>query len=134
MKGNFESRALNYLFLLVESIVLHMSLIPQNVMLENNNIKVWLLVSSISQSGKDACGCSYGKQESPRSRISCSSHLSAHTSAFFQVQHSDQAWQTCKEQDQENSEFSWHHAADDFYLFVADFVCPFKLPVFYARS
>lgn len=86
-KELLNTTTLNYLILLKGKIGLHMSL-------WFIKIKCWstkwgqLLVSSISVSGKDARGCSHGEEESPRSRISCSSHFSAHTSSFFEVQHS----------------------------------------------
>lgn len=95
--------------------------------------KGWLLVSSISVSGKDECGSSHGEEGSPRSRVYCSSHLSAHTSSFFQVWHSHQAQQVCKEQDQEDCRSlgimplvscCWFH------LFLLDFIYPFNLPLF----
>lgn len=83
-KELLKARTLNYLISLEGRIGLHVSL-------WFIGIKCWrtkkggLLVSSISVSGKDVCGCSHGEEESPRSRISCSSHLSAHTSSFLQV-------------------------------------------------
>lgn len=94
-------------------------------------IKLWrtkkgqLLVFSVSVSGKDACGCSHGEGESPRSRISCSSHLSAHTSSFFQVEHSHQAQEICEKQDQESChslESTWLVLCCCFHLFLLDFI------------